>query len=411
MKQFKILVLATFLILEISVSAQNADTSIINNKPTKKYSIIPMPVLAANPTTGLIYGIAPGVSWTNGNPTNTSMSNFLGTLLYTSKKQLFFQVRGNTFLEGDKWILTTDIRYNLNSQPTYGLGSDPVYSDHTIVGNAKNVSDDLFNGPTINEMMSFTHFRLYQSFMKRFENSRFFYGLGYHLDIMSNIEDHELNLTSTPPALTYHYQYQKIKNLPTDKYAQSGLSFNLSYDSRDNVANPYSGMLAFASFKVNPTFLGSTASSSNLWLEYRNYFHLSKTRPRNLLAFWAYGNFITGGNVPYMFLPASGWDMFGRSARPYTMGRFRGEDLAYTEAEWRFPLQKTKEKFGAVLFMNLSSASNRLGNIGLFEYPQLGYGGGLRYMLSEKNRVNISLDYGFGRNGASGLFLNLNEMF
>jgi hypothetical protein len=130
-----------------------------------------------------------------------------------------------------------------------------------------------------------------------------------------------------------------------------------------------------------------------------------------MLAFWAYGNFVTGGKVPYMFLPASGWDMFGRSARPYTMGRFRGEDLAYTEAEWRFPLQKTKEKFGAVLFINMSTASNRTGNVSLFHYPQLGYGGGLRYMLSEKNRVNISLDYGFGRNGASGLFLNLNEMF
>lgn len=32
-------------------------------------------------------------------------------------------------------------------------------------------------------------------------------------------------------------------------------------------------------------------------------------------------------------------------------------------------------------------------------------------MISPKNRVNISLDYGRGVNGASAIFLNLNEMF
>ena len=32
-------------------------------------------------------------------------------------------------------------------------------------------------------------------------------------------------------------------------------------------------------------------------------------------------------------------------------------------------------------------------------------------MISEKNRVNLGLDYGFGAHGAQGLFLNLNEYF
>jgi hypothetical protein len=32
-------------------------------------------------------------------------------------------------------------------------------------------------------------------------------------------------------------------------------------------------------------------------------------------------------------------------------------------------------------------------------------------MLSVEKRVNVSLDYGFGANGASGIFLNLQEMF
>jgi outer membrane protein assembly factor BamA len=409
MKQLIQFLLLIFLGISSITAQVSSDT--VAPKKQKKFSIIPMPVIAANPTTGLMYGIAPGIAWVNGNPKTTSISNFLGTLIHTAKNQLFIQLRGNMFLADDKWILTSDLRYNLNGQPTYGLSTAPLYADNTIVGKNNKVSDNLFDGPSKSEMMFFDHFRIHQTVMKRHGSTRFFYGLGYHLDIMSNIRDNELNLGATPPVVTHHYQYQTSKGLPTDKYSLSGISLNGSFDSRDNVANTYKGRLAFVSFRLNPEFLGSTASSSHLWLEYRDYFNLDKSRPRNLLAFWTFGSFVTGGKVPYMFLPATGWDLFGRSGRPYTQGRFRGEDLSYTELEWRFPLQKTKDKFGAVIFTNMSSASSRTQSIGLFNSFQFGYGAGFRYMLSAKNRVNIALDYGWGHNGATGFFLNLNEYF
>lgn len=374
-------------------------------------TIIPMPVIAANPTTGFIFGVAPGFNWVNGDKETTSMSSVLAGFLYTTKRQLFTSVRGSIFLKDDSWMLLTDVRFNLNSQPTYGLGTDPRFSNQVIDGDYPPVSDDLADGPPENEMMYFNHFRFYQTALKKHADTRFFYGLGYHLDVMSSIDDKLLDLEADPPRLTYHYKYQTELGMPLTAYTQSGISLNTSFDSRDNVANPYDGRLAFASLRLNPDFLGSTESSSQLWLEYRDYFNLSKTRPRNLIAFWAFGWFVTGGKVPYMFLPATGWDMFGRSSRPHTMGRFRGEDLVYTEVEWRFPLQKNKDRLGAVLFVNSTTASSRTEQVSLFNYFQAGYGGGLRYMISPKNRVNISLDYGRGVNGASAIFLNLNEMF
>jgi hypothetical protein len=36
--------------------------------------------------------------------------------------QLFTSVRANAFTKEDKFNLLTDIRFNLNAQPTYGLG-------------------------------------------------------------------------------------------------------------------------------------------------------------------------------------------------------------------------------------------------------------------------------------------------
>jgi Omp85 superfamily domain len=394
-------------------------TSIVNGqeakekkeKKEKKVSIIPLPVIAANPTTGFMFGVAPGFNWKMGDPKNTSMSTALGLAIYTTNKQLFTSMRANVFLSEDKWNLLSDIRFALNSQPTYGLGTKIELASQTIVGDDGEVSDDPYNKVPRQEMMAFTQFRFYQTVLRRHQDTRFFYGLGYHLDLISNIDDKQLNLDTVPPQETFHYEYQTRKGISTEKYTQSGVSLNLAFDSRDNVANPYKGKYAFARFTVNPTFIGSTTNTSQLWLEYRDYLSLSKSRPRNLLAFWTYGWFSTSGKIPYLFLPALAWDMFGRSGRPYTHGRFRGENLVYGEAEWRFPLQKTKERFGAVIFLNTTTASNKYYNIGLLDYLQFGYGAGLRVQLSAKNRINLCLDYGFGAHGANGFFLQLNEAF
>jgi outer membrane protein assembly factor BamA len=380
-------------------------------KPSKKFDLSPVPVIAVNPTTGLLGGLLLGINWNMGDPTNTRTSAALASVYYTSNNQLFTSLRGNAFTPENKLFLSTDIRFNLNSQPTYGLGSNITLASQTIVGDDGEVSDDPYNKVPKQEMMAFNNFRFYQTIQKRLKKTNFYYGLGYHLDIAWAIDDKQLDLDAQPPVITFHHDYQTRNNISTEKYTLSGVSANATFDSRDNVINPYTGQFAFLSFRMLPEFLGSTSGASQLWMEYRNYFNLNKNRPRNLLAVWTYGWFQTSGNTPYLYLPAVGWDMFARSGRPYTQGRFRGEDVIYGEAEWRFPLQKTKNKWGAVLFVNSTTASNRNEDIGVFNYLQFGYGGGLRYMLNEKNRANLGLDYGFGAHGAQGIFLNLNEYF
>jgi outer membrane protein assembly factor BamA len=112
-----------------------------------------------------------------------------------------------------------------------------------------------------------------------------------------------------------------------------------------------------------------------------------------------------------MNLPSLGWDMFGRQGRAYAQGRFRGEGMVYSEAEYRFPLQKNKETFGGTVFVNAASFSSRTTNEKLLEYINPGYGMGLRVMINKKNRTTITADYGFGQKGNSGFYLNVNETF
>lgn len=402
-----------FLLFVSSIALANGGVNLDSTRvdKEKRITMVPLPIIGANPTTGFIAGFSPGFYATLGDPATTSMSSALGYILYTTNRQFFVSGRATVFFDNDRYVMLSDIRFALNSQPTYGLGTNPEYAYKTSPGDDGNISDDMFEKVPRREMIEFNQIRFYNTLFKRIEETRFFVGVGYHFDYMYSIQDNVNDYTSVPPKLSFHEEYQNRIGVSTDSYAQSGLSGNLMYDSRDNVANPYKGQYAFASLRGFPEFMGSSVSQSQLWLEYRNYFNLVKERPRNLLAFWAWGWFVTGGNVPYMFLPATGWDMFSRSARPYTLGRFRGEDVVYTELEWRFPLQQRKDRLGGVVFVNGSTASNRYEQVGIYDYMQFGYGFGLRYMLNPDKRINLSLDYGMGANGASGIFLNLKEMF
>jgi hypothetical protein len=149
-------------------------------------------------------------------------------------------------------------------------------------------------------------------------------------------------------------------------------------------------------------------------LEYRDYFNLSVEVPRHMIAFWTFSNITTSGKLPYMTLPAIGWDPMGRSGRGYPQGRLRGENLYYAELEYRVPIRlipKKADLLGAVLFANMTSATAKDREVELFEYWKPGVGLGLRIMMQKESRANLTIDYGWGAEGSRGLFLNLNEYF
>ena len=408
MNAMKNLVICIMLLFSAGSFAQ--DSTKVAVKKEKNFRFLPLPAVASTPTTGWMLGVAPGAYWSLGDKATTSPSSALGTVIFTQKKQILITAKANTFFDGDGWNMLTDFRYFINSQPTYGLGTGPQ-SAKPVGNGGVDFTDNPYQPIETAQMMEYNYLRIHNTVMKRYRDSRVFAGLGYHFDYHYKIQDNLLNLDTVPQIVTSHYGYSTLKGFDPTNYILSGISFNFLYDSRDNAVNPYSGRYAYANIRVNPEFLGSTKSSSILWMEYRDYLHLSKERPRHLIGFWTYGWFQTSGTVPYMDLPAVGWDQFGRSARAYTQGRFRGQDLIYTELEYRFPLQKKKEMFGGVVFINGTTATNRDANINLYEYFDIAYGLGLRVMVIKKSRANLTIDYAWGKYGAQGFYFGLNEAF
>jgi outer membrane protein assembly factor BamA len=402
-------ILFSLFLLQGTLSAQQ-EPLVMEEQEVGNFKFIPLPILGANPSLGWMFGVAPSASWFMGNPETTTISSALGSVIYTTNQQFITTAKANTFFHDDGYNMLTDIRFFITSQPTYGLGTGPQ-SAKPISQDSSELSDNPYTPIKTDMMMEFNYLRIHNTIMKRIQDTRFYAGVGYHLDYHFKIKDNLLDLEADPPVITSHYVYSDSLGFDPYGYVLSGISLNALYDSRDNIVNPYAGRFAFISLRINPKFLGSDQGSSILWVEYRDYINLNKERPRHLVGFWIYGSFMTSGTLPYMDLPALGWDQFGRSGRAYTQGRFRGEDLIYNEIEYRFPLQRKKEFLGAVVFINGTTATSRHTGIDLYEYYDIGYGLGLRIMIDKKSRANLNIDYAFGNYGAQGFYLGINEVF
>ncbi|MEP0710899.1 MAG: hypothetical protein ABJC55_03165, partial [Algoriphagus sp.] len=293
------------------------DTAVYKPNQIRDFKLVPLPAIASNPANGWLFGIAPSATWRMGSPENTHLSNMVGNLLYTTKKQWLISSRSTIFLAEDSWILVGDWRFFITSQPTFGLGS--------TTPNSPEENPNQLGVWWGEQQMDYNWIRFYETVLKRISNSKFYLGVGYHLDVYSKIENFMEDEITQELIFSSDF-YNQTKEFSLDKNTVSGITLNAVMENRDIAVSPYETNFALVSYKINPEFLGSNQSSSTLLVDYRHYFPLSETRKRHLLAVWGYGNFLVSGDLPYMALPSIGYDMFGRSGRGYAQGRFRGEN-------------------------------------------------------------------------------------
>ena len=112
-------------------------------------------------------------------------------------------------------------------------------------------------------------------------------------------------------------------------------------------------------------FLGGDSTWQQFSYDLRTYARLSRDA-RHKLAFWTFGDLVTGGVAPYLDLPSTGGDTYARSGRGYPQGRFRGEEMLYAEAEYRWTVDGNG-LFGMVAFVNTETLSNEQADEKLFD--------------------------------------------
>lgn len=178
------------------------------------------------------------------------------------------------------------------------------------------------------------------------------------------------------------------------------LSAALIADTRDNLFAPRTGRFVQLSYARSVDGLASNYSYGRSKADARVYHTLAGA---HVLAAEAT---ITGftGSVPFDQMALAG---SSEILRGYERGRFRDKWLGAAQGEYRSPLFR---RLGGVAFAGAGIVAPSLRAVSRRVLLPT-YGVGLRAQLDSAQRTGIRADFGFGRGGASGLYLGFNQAF
>jgi hypothetical protein len=353
----------------------------------KKPMIAAAPVLSYNPASGFGIGGAGNVAFYKGFPATTRISSAVGSLIITTKKQLLFNAKFDVSAPDNRWAFHGDNRLYATSQDTYGLGTSATKDQELNV--------------------KYHQFRFYESLFRQVR-PHVYLGGGFLFNLHNDVRPGEGAEEAWPdgPYVAYSNQF----GFDLDSQSSAGLSAHALFDSRDGAINPSRGVYVGLDYLMFfDRFLGGSSSWQQLNYDLRTYLRLSGDA-RHRIAFWTFGNLVTGGTAPYLDLPATGTDTYGRSGRGYTQGRFRGQKLLYGEAEYRWAITRNG-LIGVVAFVNTETLSNEQSGERLFDSFATGAGVGLRLLINKASKTNLCFDFGRGREGSKGVYLAVQEAF
>ncbi|UZR94784.1 BamA/TamA family outer membrane protein [Chondrinema litorale] len=343
-----------------------ADSDTVEKK-MKKGSLVALPVAFYSPETKLAFGgIAINMFQLDPLDTLTRTSNVRTAAIYTTRGQFILSVDHNIFLKDEKYQLRGNVAFLKFPDNFYGIGNDTRLED-----------EEVFN----NNIFNFT------SRLMRKVSPGVFIGGVYNLYTMFNIETESDFLLET-------------NEVPGKNGVRlSGFGLLASLDRRDNVLNASRGYYAEFSSRFYQSYFGSNFQFQQFEFDFRKYFNLHK----NHVIATQFKSEIKTGNVPFQQMAMIGGD---KVLRGYYRGRYREKNLVVLQAEYRF---QVCSRFGLTAFGGFGDVGDKLSDFAKDDY-KYSYGGGARFTINKKERLNIRVDYGFG-DGVSNFYINLAEAF
>jgi hypothetical protein len=304
--------------------------------------------------------------------------NFVPYLNFKGRYSISF--RNNIYTNKNFWNIQGETRFSLYPEYVFGHRTNNQQNQKLLI--------------------SYKYFRFYQTVLKQVK-PYLLAGIGYNLDYHIGVE----SIGDTIP-LSKFIGYEHGTS-PNNNSFSSGITFNLLYDSRNNSLNPVPGAYFNLIYRVNPYILGNGDNTwKSLYLDGRKYISMPGER-RHVVALWTYLWTALSNNVPFLDLPAIGYEPYQRSGRGMQQKRHRGKSLLYMEGEYRSDL-RDDGLLGYVVFANTNITAGP--GDGRLRGPHPAVGAGLRIKFNKRSNTNIALDFAISK-GYSAVLLNLGEAF
>jgi len=179
----------------------------------------------------------------------------------------------------------------------------------------------------------------------------------------------------------------------------SGVGFILDRDNRDHIFWPKNGGYhQFVAMKYTDK-LGSDFDFTQYTVDLRQFIPISNN---SVLAFQGFAQF-NKGEIPFNRLAQLGGSLIMRGIY---QGRYRDKNQIAFQSEYRFPLN---HRWSMSAFASVGDVARNMGDFDIrnFKYT---FGGGFKYALDPKNKLNLRIDIGISEFGVSPIII-LGEAF
>lgn len=366
MQKFIVLVLLS-IAFQIPAYAQNDTLPVAT--PKKGRSLLAFPVVARSIETDWSFGGAASFTFhLSKKDTATRTSNSQALILYSLQHQLVTAVNGSTYFPKEKYILNHQLSYSYFPDNFWGLGK--------------------YAPDSAKESYTFKQYYIYLHLMRNVGNN-LFVGVLYEQQNLLGIKYQKGGLFDTEQIVG------------RNGYLVSGLGLSFTYDNRNNAFSPDDGYFAQVYFNHFDKVIGSSYNYTNVVVDLRLFKKIYKNQ---VLAMQAFSFSNIGTEVPLRSLASFGGS---NSMRGYYDGRYRDKQQLVLQAEYRMPVYG---RFGAVVFADMGDVGHTPTD---FELNSLkySYGGGVRFALDKKEKLNLRVDYGLAKGNNRGLYFQIGEAF
>ncbi len=334
-----------------------------------KVRVIPVPLINYSPETRWGFGLGTQVLFRT--PSTDSTGNLSTTgfaFIFTLNKQFIVNPNWDIFWKKDRYRLTGAVLWQRYPDSFFGLGNETKEQDQ--------------------ERFSSDYVLVRNRFTKQFA-PHFQLGAQYRFEYMYGMKTEENGLFDT-------------NDIPGEGgYTASGLGLAIIYDTRDHNLFPFKGWYMIFSHHQYSRYFGGNTDLTSVRLDVRKYFNPGKGSHIVALQGVAQAN---SAMPPFKMMATFGGSELMRG---YFFGRNRDQHMYALTGEYRFPLFW---KFIGVAFASMGNTMGPYSSAG-FNNLKFAGGGGLRFTIDAKERINIRFDAGFGQDGSRGFYLAIGEAF
>lgn len=356
----------TGLLLTIFSFAQEKE----EEKKHKRVRITPLPVIYYSPETRLGFGALLAANFeTIKVRDSVTRTSFLQTyFLYTINKQYEWGTLTRIYSPKNNFIFNGKFNYTFFPEYYFGVETEsPEAHRDTIEYNRIGVD------------MKF-YWRV---------KKNFYAGIAPRFNHVSNIHSGAGALqVDKPPGY--------------DGYWIGGIAPAITIETRDNYVYPRKGFYLEALYYLHPSWSDECFSFQSFRLDVRKYFPLELISDIDVVALQFVAN-VNTGDVPFKDMADIGGS---NTMRGYYTGYYRYNNLYAFQTEFRGRIWK---RLGFTTWVGAATTPTswyKFGQHGI--KPNVGVG--LRVMLNTKDKLNVRVDQGWGKN-QDGFYLDIAEAY